>query len=66
MLYVFSCYAPTYAASREEKDSFFATLQETISLLPQEDCFVLLGDFNYPDKMMMCGGMRGDRMGMEF
>ena len=26
--YLFPCYAPTYAASREEKDSFFAALQE--------------------------------------
>ena len=65
MLHVFTCYAPNYAASREEKDSFFATLQEAISSLPQKDCFVLLGDFNDPDKMM-CGGMRGDCMSMEF
>ena len=35
-----------YAASREEKDSFFAILREAISSLSQGDCFVLLGDFN--------------------
>ena len=45
-LHVFSCYAPSYAASREENDSFFATLQEAISSLPPGDCFMLLGDFN--------------------
>jgi len=45
-LHAFSCYAPTYAASREEKDSFFAILQEAISSLPLGDCFVLFGDFN--------------------
>ena len=65
MLHVFSYYAHTYAASIEEKGSFFATLQEIISSLPQKDCFMLLGDFNDPDKMM-CGGIRGDRMSMEF
>ena len=46
MLHVFSCYAPTHAAIREEKDSFFATLQEAISSLSQGACFVMLGDFN--------------------
>ena len=41
-----SCYAPIYAASREQKDNFFATLQEAISSLPQGDCFVILRKFN--------------------
>jgi len=45
-LHVLSCYVPAYAASREEKNSFFAILQEAISSLPLGDCFVLLGDFN--------------------
>ena len=30
-LHVLSCYAPTFAASREEKDKFFSTLQDAIS-----------------------------------
>ena len=45
-LHVFSCYAPTYVASREDKDSFFDTLQQAISAVPSEECFVMLGDFN--------------------
>ena len=45
-LHVFSCYAPTYAASREDKDSFFDTLQQAISAVPSEECLVMLGDFN--------------------
>ena len=31
-VHVFSCYAPTYAASREDKDSFFDTLQQATYL----------------------------------
>ena len=38
----------TYVTSREEKDSFFVSIQEfkAISSLPQVDCFVTLRDFN--------------------
>ena len=45
-LHVFSCYAPTYAASREEKNEFFDTLQHALSEVPSDECFVVLGDFN--------------------
>ena len=44
--YVFSCYAPTYAASREEKDNFFDSLQQALSAVSSEECYVMLGDFN--------------------
>ena len=42
-LHVFSCYDPTYAASREDKDSFFDTLQQAISAVPSEESVVMLG-----------------------
>lgn len=45
-LHVFSCYAPTYAASREEKDNVFDILQQALSVVPSEECYVMLGDFN--------------------
>ena len=45
-LHVLSCYAPTYAASREEKNRFFNTLQQALSAIPPQDCYVILGDFN--------------------
>ena len=45
MLHVFSCYAPTYVASREKKVSFFSTLQEDISSLSHRDYFMMLGDY---------------------
>ena len=45
-LHVFSFYAPTYAASREEKDNVFDILQQALSVVPSEECYVMLGDFN--------------------
>ena len=45
-LHVLSCYAPTYAATREEKDEFFDTLQQALSGIPSQECYVMLGDFN--------------------
>ena len=46
VLHVLSCYAPTFAASREEKDSFYSSLQEALTAIPSQECYVLLGDFN--------------------
>ena len=46
VLHVVSCYAPTYGASREEKDSFYSSLQEVLSAIPSQECYVLLGHFN--------------------
>ena len=45
-LHVTSCYAPTYAAQREEKDEVFNVLQQALSAVPPKENYVLLGDFN--------------------
>ena len=45
-LHVLSCYAPTFAASREEKDKFFDLLQDALSAIPSGECYVMLGGFN--------------------
>ena len=45
-LHVLSCYAPTYANSREEKNNFLESLQQAISGVPPEKYYVMLGDFN--------------------
>ena len=41
-----SCYAPTYAASREEKNKFYDDLQQVSDKIPREEPYILLGDFN--------------------
>ena len=33
-LHVLSCYAPTFAASRKEKNTFFGNLQDALSSIP--------------------------------
>ena len=43
-IYVFSCYAATYAASREEKNAFYGLLQQALSSVPSHSSYVLLGD----------------------
>ena len=45
-LHVISCYAPTFAASREEKDHFYNDLQQALDEIPSNDMYVMLGDFN--------------------
>lgn len=45
-IHILSCYAPTFAASREEKDEFFNTLQQALSGIPSRESFVMLGDLN--------------------
>ena len=45
-LHVLSCYAPTRAASRAEKISFFGDLQQALSPIPSNEPYILLGDFN--------------------
>ena len=45
-LHVVSCYAPTRAVSREEKDKFYDDLDGVLSSIPESDLYVLLGDFN--------------------
>ncbi len=41
-----SCYAPTYAASREAKEEFYDNLQSALDEIPAEDMYIILGDFN--------------------
>ena len=43
---MFRCYAPTYAASREEKNAFYGLLQQALSSVPSHSSYMLLGDFN--------------------
>ena len=45
-LHVMSCYAPTFAATREEKEAFFTTLQLALDEIPINDQYVMMGDFN--------------------
>ena len=45
-LHILSCYAPTFAASRKDKNIFYTTLQDALSAIPSDECFVKLGDFN--------------------
>ena len=45
-LHVLSCYAPTRAASRAEKDRFYEDLQQALDGIPSNEPYVLLGDFN--------------------
>jgi hypothetical protein len=46
VLHVFSCYAPTRAASRAEKIRFYGDLQQALSTIPSGESYILLGDFN--------------------
>ena len=45
-IHVVSCYAPTRAASREDKDAFFQELNNIISGVPAGETYIILGDFN--------------------
>ena len=45
-MHIFSCYASTFAASREMKEAFYDDLQSAIDEIPAEDTYVILGDFN--------------------
>ncbi len=36
VLHVLSCYAPTFAASREEKENFYSSLQEALTVIPSQ------------------------------
>ena len=46
MLACVSCYAPTYAASRAEKDAFFDMLQQALDDVPSREPFVMFRDLN--------------------
>ena len=45
-LHVVSCYAPTRAASREDKEAFFQVLGNFISTVSSRESYIILGDFN--------------------
>ena len=45
-VHAISCYAPTFAASREEKESFYNVLQDALSTVPANEPYILLGDFS--------------------
>ena len=45
-LHLLSCYAPTFAASRVEKDYFLNDLQQALDTIPPSESYVILGDFN--------------------
>ena len=64
-LHILSCYAPTFAASREDKNIFYATLQDALSAIPSDECWgtsmLELG----LGMWMMSGGMKGVHMGTE-
>ena len=45
-VHLVSCYAPTRAARREDKDAFFQDLERIIASVPSGELYVVLGDFN--------------------
>ena len=55
-LHVVSCYAPTRAASRETKDTFFQEIENILSAVPQGEKYVLMGDFNACVGSRECAG----------
>eukprot|EP00921_Rhytidocystis_pertsovi_P026468 GHVQ01042695.1.p1 GENE.GHVQ01042695.1~~GHVQ01042695.1.p1 ORF type:complete len:311 (+),score=30.89 GHVQ01042695.1:662-1594(+) len=45
-MHVISVYAPTFRASREEKDAFYGQLEDLVRKIPSNDRLLLLGDLN--------------------
>ena len=45
-LHVISCYAPTRAASRAQKDDFYQDLEQALTAVPTDQPYILLGDLN--------------------
>ena len=43
---IFSCYAPTLAASAEDSDTFYELLDSELRMTPQSDKILVLDDFN--------------------
>ena len=41
-LHVLSCYAPTFAAEREEKDRFYDDLQQALNEIPPNESNIIL------------------------
>ena len=63
-IHILSCYAPTFAASRED-ELFFNNLQQALDEVPLTDPYIVLGDFNArvgsrgSPEMDDWGGVRG-------
>ena len=45
-LHIFSCYAPTFATTRAEKDNFLDHVQQALDEIPSNKTYVILGHFN--------------------
>lgn len=45
-LHVLSCYAPTFAAKKEEKERFYDDLQQALNEIPSSEPYIILGYFN--------------------
>lgn len=45
-IHVLSCYAPTFAATRDLKEAFYDDLQSAIDEIPSGEKYIILGDFN--------------------
>ena len=56
-MHVISCYAPTFAPSRVQKDKFFEDLQKVLDKIPSRDQYMVLGDFK---AHVTCVGSRQD------
>jgi len=45
-IHILSCYAPTFSASRTDKNKFLDDLQRALDAVPPSKCYVIMGDFN--------------------
>ena len=45
-LHIISCYAPTRAATRTQKDIFFRDLEQALTTIPTHEPYIILGDLN--------------------
>ena len=45
-IHILSCYAPTFSASRTDKNRFLDDLQQALDVIPPNECYVVMGDFN--------------------
>ena len=45
-IHILSCYAPTFAASRADKEKFKDEVQQAMNAIPPSECYVIMGDFN--------------------
>ena len=45
-IHILSCYAPTFLASRADKEKFMDDLQQVLDAIPPSECYVTMGDFN--------------------